>query len=229
MAPGHVDGLDRLGALPASHFAATSLSFPGRKRTRSDTPRRPRVHTRHATVRSAFTHARTSPAKADSVASVRTPAACHPPRSSPRDDDRDWHLRLRAFVAGGHVDRDDPPRIPPRRRVRVAQARGQARAARPPRSSHAISAPTEGLGPTGVTTAGPVPSLRELRQSIPKECFEPDLAESMKYAAYDLAALAACFGALSPVVVDHPWLLPLYAPLTGTVMWMNFVIGHDCG
>ena len=76
---------------------------------------------------------------------------------------------------------------------------------------------------------GPVPSLRELRQSIPKECFEPDLAESMKYAAYDLAALAACFGALSPVVVDHPWLLPLYAPLTGTVMWMNFVIGHDCG
>ena len=95
--------------------------------------------------------------------------------------------------------------------------------------SRAISAPTEGLGPTGVTTAGPVPSLRELRQSIPKECFEPDLAESMKYAAADLAALAACFGALSPVVVDHPWLLPLYAPLTGTVMWMNFVIGHDCG
>jgi hypothetical protein len=94
---------------------------------------------------------------------------------------------------------------------------------------HAISAPTDGLGPTGVTTTGPVPSLRELRQSIPKECFEPDLAESMKYAAYDLAALAVCFGALSPVVVDHPWLLPLYAPLTGTVMWMNFVIGHDCG
>jgi len=117
--------------------------------------------------------------------------------------------------------------------LRVAASASPRPGTKPARAStpvpHAISAPTEGLGPTGVTTVGPVPSLRELRQSIPKECFEPDLAESMKYAAYDLAALAVCFGALSPVVVDHPWLLPLYAPLTGTVMWMNFVIGHDCG
>ena len=77
--------------------------------------------------------------------------------------------------------------------------------------------------------AGAVPTLRELRASIPKECFEPDVSESLKYAAYDLAALAACFGIFSPIVVDHPWLLPIYAPLTGTVMWMNFVVGHDCG
>ena len=117
--------------------------------------------------------------------------------------------------------------------LRVAASASPRPGTKPARAStrvpHAISAPTDGLGPTGVTTVGPVPSLRELRQSIPKECFEPDLAESMKYAAYDLAALAACFGVMSPVVVDHPWLLPLYAPLTGTVMWMNFVIGHDCG
>ena len=94
----------------------------------------------------------------------------------------------------------------------------------------AISAPTTNLGTAdAAAAAGPVPSLRELRRSIPKECFEPDLGESLKYAAYDLAALAACFGVLSPHVVDHPWLLPLYAPLTGTVMWMNFVVGHDCG
>ena len=76
---------------------------------------------------------------------------------------------------------------------------------------------------------GPVPALRELRDAIPKECFEPDTRESLKYAAIDLGLLAACFGVLSPAVVAHPWLLPLYAPLTGTVMWMNFVIGHDCG
>jgi len=75
---------------------------------------------------------------------------------------------------------------------------------------------------------GPVPTLRELRQSIPAECFEQDLAQSLKYAALDLSALAACFAA-SPIVVENPWLLPLYAPLTGTIMWMVFVVGHDCG
>ena len=90
----------------------------------------------------------------------------------------------------------------------------------------AISAP---LAPTAEASTSAVPTLRELRASIPPECFVPDLGESMKYAALDLAALAACFGLLSPQVVEHPWLLPLYAPLTGTVMWMNFVVGHDCG
>jgi hypothetical protein len=45
---------------------------------------------------------------------------------------------------------------------------------------------------------GPVPALRELRDAIPKECFEPDTRESLKYAAIDLGLLAACFGVLSP-------------------------------
>ena len=99
----------------------------------------------------------------------------------------------------------------------------------PSRALATISAPLTAEPTAGAADVGVVPSLRELRQAIPKECFEPDAKESLKYAAYDLAALAACFGVLSPVVVDHPWLLPIYAPVTGTVMWMNFVIGHDCG
>ena len=212
----------------AFSFAATDYLSRAVNRARSDTPLRPRVHTRHATVRSAFTRARTSPAKADSVTSVRTPS-----RVSPA-----------AFVAKMMTTIGISASVPSSRAatsiattrrasLRVAASASPRPGTKPARAStrvpHAISAPTEGLGPTGVTTVGPVPSLRELRQSIPKECFEPDLAESMKYAAYDLAALAACFGVMSPVVVDHPWLLPLYAPLTGTVMWMNFVIGHDCG
>ena len=76
---------------------------------------------------------------------------------------------------------------------------------------------------------GVVPSLRELRAAIPAECFVPCLRESMKYAAIDLGLLAACFGLWSPLVVDNPWMLPLYAPVTGTIMWMCFVVGHDCG
>ena len=103
-----------------------------------------------------------------------------------------------------------------------------ASAARPSSVLPPPAAVTAPLAPPA-TEVGVVPSLRELRAAIPPECFEPDLGESLKYAALDLAALAACFGVLSPLVVDHPWLLPLYAPLTGTVMWMNFVIGHDCG
>ena len=34
---------------------------------------------------------------------------------------------------------------------------------------------------------GPVRALRELRDAIPKECFQPDTRESLKYAAVDLA------------------------------------------
>jgi hypothetical protein len=56
----------------------------------------------------------------------------------------------------------------------------------PPLAAFAADAPTAAAADAG---AGPViPTLRELRQSIPAECFEPDLAESLKYAALDLTA-----------------------------------------
>ena len=100
----------------------------------------------------------------------------------------------------------------------------------------AISVPLPGTAGGGVIVTtehnsgnGPIPSLRELRNAIPKECFVPDVQESLKYFAVDFSALLFCFGVLSPLVVDNPLLLPIYAPITGTVMWMNFVIGHDCG
>ena len=37
---------------------------------------------------------------------------------------------------------------------------------------------------------GPVPALRELRDAIPKECFQPDTRESLKYAAVDLGPVS---------------------------------------
>ena len=56
------------------------------------------------------------------------------------------------------------------------------------RSAIAVDSPSAG------SVTGAVPSLRELRQAIPPECFEPDVKESMKYAAIDLAALATWYG-----------------------------------
>ena len=73
-----------------------------------------------------------------------------------------------------------------------------------------------------------VPSLRELRQAIPKDCFEPDTRESLKYAAVDLAWMFGCFAA-SPFVAEHPILTLPYAAVTGLAMWSVFVVGHDCG
>lgn len=79
---------------------------------------------------------------------------------------------------------------------------GGGRRVAPPTSAIGISTPLAAEASSSCELArGPVPTLRELRASIPKECFEPDVSESLKYAAYDLAALAACFGIFSPVVV----------------------------
>jgi len=77
-------------------------------------------------------------------------------------------------------------------------------------------------------SAAPIPTLRELRAAIPKECFEPDTSASLGYAAADLAALVACFSC-GPWVTEHMWALPPYAAVTGLAMWCNFVVGHDCG
>lgn len=73
------------------------------------------------------------------------------------------------------------------------------------------------------------PSLRELRMAIPKACFQPSTATSLAYAACDLALLAACALVARPFALAHPALLPLYWAVSGLVMWMVFVIGHDCG
>ena len=73
------------------------------------------------------------------------------------------------------------------------------------------------------------PTKRELRDSVPAECFKPNVWASLGYAAVDLGLLGLCFGVFAPAALAQPMLLPAYWGVTGLVMWMNFVIGHDCG
>jgi len=77
---------------------------------------------------------------------------------------------------------------------------------------------------------GDVPSLSELAAAVPRECFEPDVGRSLLHFAIDFGLLVACFAALGPLAVRQPLVFaPVHAVCTGFVMWMVFVVGHDCG
>ena len=75
-----------------------------------------------------------------------------------------------------------------------------------------------------------MPSLSELAAAVPRECFEPDVGRSLLHFAVDFGLLVACFAVLGPLAVRQPLVFaPVHAVCTGFVMWMVFVVGHDCG
>ena len=109
-----------------------------------------------------------------------------------------------AMMTSSTCLRATSPRMESTRRgsLRVVDAAAPARTGAsktgrsvPRQLPRAISAPTTNLGTADAPSpaaAGPVPSLRELRASIPKECFEPDLGESLTRLR-------------GPVSRDDPW------------------------
>ena len=52
------------------------------------------------------------------------------------------------------------------------------------------------------------PTKRELRDSVPAECFKPNVWASLGYAAVDLGLLGLCFGVFAPAALAQPMLLP---------------------
>jgi omega-3 fatty acid desaturase (delta-15 desaturase) len=70
-------------------------------------------------------------------------------------------------------------------------------------------------------------SLQDIRDAIPKECFERSTLRSFAYLALDVGVVAAL--AFAAYTVNNPLLWPLYWFAQGTMFWALFVVGHDCG
>jgi len=70
-------------------------------------------------------------------------------------------------------------------------------------------------------------TLQDLRDAIPKECFEKNVFRSFAYLALDVGIVAAlAYGAYA---LNNPLVWPLYWFAQGTMFWALFVVGHDCG
>eukprot|EP00890_Picochlorum_soloecismus_P001069 jgi/Picsp_1/1963/NSC_05429-R1_omega-3 fatty acid desaturase len=70
-------------------------------------------------------------------------------------------------------------------------------------------------------------SLQDIRDAIPKDCFERNALRSFAYLALDVGVVAAL--AFAAYTVNNPLLWPLYWFAQGTMFWALFVVGHDCG
>lgn len=83
-----------------------------------------------------------------------------------------------------------------------------------------------------------IPSIGELKKSLPDHCFTPSLSLSFYYVLKDLVIMTLLYVsmlALTEGPLALHWILqylavyPIYWFLQGTMMWAIFVLGHDCG
>jgi omega-6 fatty acid desaturase (delta-12 desaturase) len=76
-----------------------------------------------------------------------------------------------------------------------------------------------------------IPTKAQVRQAVPKHCFERDTAKSMMYAAISVAQSAACLAAARFIpmrrIAAPLWLA--WAAVTGTVWTGMWVVAHECG
>eukprot|EP00887_Chlorella_sp_A99_P006597 scaffold3.g6597.t1 len=80
----------------------------------------------------------------------------------------------------------------------------------------------------GRKLANPPPfTLQDIRDAIPKKCFERDVLRSVSHLVLDLGIVAGL--AAFAHAVDNPLVWPLYWFAQGTMFWALFVVGHDCG
>lgn len=74
-------------------------------------------------------------------------------------------------------------------------------------------------------SAAPPFSLSDIREAIPKQCWEKSAWKSMAYLAGDVAIVAGL--AAGAYALNQWWAWPLYWLAQGTMFWALFVVGHD--
>jgi omega-6 fatty acid desaturase (delta-12 desaturase) len=77
-----------------------------------------------------------------------------------------------------------------------------------------------------------IPTLRQIRQVVPKHCFKKDTRRSMKHVFLDLAMTLGCGLAAFALIPFKLSALPLwvaYAVVNGTVATGLWVLAHECG
>ncbi|GBB99099.1 hypothetical protein RclHR1_03410012 [Rhizophagus clarus] len=90
---------------------------------------------------------------------------------------------------------------------------------------------------TKIFTKDKVPSILEIRKSIPSKYFNPSIKKSFQYVAWDLMIVTILFLTyyelnsikFIPLIIKNSLFLPLYSFAQGTMFWAIFVLGHDCG
>uniref|UniRef100_A0A383VUL9 Fatty acid desaturase domain-containing protein n=1 Tax=Tetradesmus obliquus TaxID=3088 RepID=A0A383VUL9_TETOB len=76
-------------------------------------------------------------------------------------------------------------------------------------------------------SAPPPFGLSDIREAIPKQCWEKNGFKSMAYLAADVAIVTGL--AAGAFALNQWWAWPLYWVAQGTMFWALFVVGHDCG
>lgn len=70
-------------------------------------------------------------------------------------------------------------------------------------------------------------TLKDLKDAIPKYCFEPSTQRSLFYFFFDISVIAGLYALAYSL--NSGWFFPLFWFAQGTMFWALFVVGHDCG
>lgn len=97
-------------------------------------------------------------------------------------------------------------------------------AAPPPPTS--TSSPEDQVPSSGFDYGAPPPfTLADIRNAIPKQCWEKDTWRSLSFLARDVLMVSGL--AAAAFAVDSWTLWPLYWLAQGTMFWALFVVGHE--